>query len=226
MQGHRGHFDQQCYSIFLDKTSFMDIPNFTIEENFCTNVQLHTPVRLLYGGAFYPDIRNPTAMFEILSHLFSRNLFEFFIYTDYRMKDIVGKFAADYTFIHYNKPISEQEFVSEIYASDILISLGNKQSDFLPSKIFKYMATGKPIIHFYFDKMDSCIPYLKKYKRALLLSLQDDKYKNVNTILMFLSRCSSIHINKEEIYSALEENTPEYTAKKIAGFVKKWKTNL
>lgn len=219
MQGHRPHFERECYSEFQEKFSFLDIPSFTADKKFCENIQFHAPVLMLYGGAFYPKLRNPTTMFEVLSALSAQMPFEFFIYTDSRMKETVGKFAAEHAFVHCENLLPEKGFIQKIFGADVLISLGNKQSDFLPSKIFRYMATGKPIIHFYFDETDSCIAYFKKYKRTLLVNLQDTKENNVGKILAFLSQCPSMRLGKEEIISALEVNTPAYTAKKIKEFV-------
>ena len=53
--------------------------------------------------------------------------------------------------------------------SDILLSIGNMDPNLIPSKLFKYMSIGKPIIHLKRGERDSCLPYLARYPLALVL---------------------------------------------------------
>lgn len=101
--------------------------------------------------------------------------------------------------------------------SGILVSIGNKNSDMVPSKIFEYMSTGKKIIHFYNDKEDSCIGYYKKYQNALLVNINEDFETNLNTVNDFVNKKINL-ISINDIEDIFIQNTPKFTVDKIETF--------
>ena len=53
--------------------------------------------------------------------------------------------------------------------ADVLVSLGNACDNQLPSKLFGYFGTGKPVLHLAVSKADPALPYLARYPLALVL---------------------------------------------------------
>ena len=55
----------------------------------------------------------------------------------------------------------------EYAGADILVNIGNAVDNQMPSKIFEYISTGKPIINIYKSKDCPTLKYLEKYPAAL-----------------------------------------------------------
>ena len=53
--------------------------------------------------------------------------------------------------------------------ADVLVSLGNTYDNQMPSKLFGYFATGKPVLHLAVSENDPTLPYLARYPLALVL---------------------------------------------------------
>ena len=57
--------------------------------------------------------------------------------------------------------------------ADVLVSLGNTYDNQMPSKLFGYFATGKPVLHLAVNENDPTLPYLARYPLALVLHRKD-----------------------------------------------------
>ena len=53
--------------------------------------------------------------------------------------------------------------------ADVLVSLGNTYDNQMPSKLFGFFATGKPVLHLAVSENDPTLPYLARYPLALVL---------------------------------------------------------
>lgn len=53
--------------------------------------------------------------------------------------------------------------------ADVLLSIGNTVDNQLPSKLFEYLGTGKPILHLSYSLRDPVVPYLEPYPQALVM---------------------------------------------------------
>lgn len=214
MKTHTKHFLEHNYKKYAEKTVFLDIPNFVRNDVFFENNENAECCKFIYTGAFYPDLRNPKTMMEILDKLYLKEKFEMHVYTGKDMAYMI----KDCEYVKIHNEIPHDDMMKKLYAADIFVSLGNYKSDYLPSKIFTYMSVGKPIIHFY-QNGDSSISYLKKYTRALLINQDDDIEINADRIAAFLGKYSQIPIDRETLYRDLAENTPEFTAKQFATMI-------
>ena len=104
-------------------------------------------INCVYGGRFYPSLRDPEKMLKcfcgiknskIKLHLFSVGC-----------EETVSKFAKVSPNIILHDQVSHKEILNVYEEADILISVGNNSLEFFPSKIFEYIITRKPLIHFY-----------------------------------------------------------------------------
>ena len=75
------------------------------------------------------------------------------------------------------------------------------------------MATGKPIIHFYVQDDDVCIPYYKEYPLVLMIKQDKDLLEeNAKKIELFIENSKNKRVNFDEIEERFVMNMPEYTA--------------
>ena len=66
--------------------------------------------------------------------------------------------------------VSAEQARAAMQKADVLINLGNAIDNQLPSKIFEYFSTGKPVIHIQKIPECPCLPYMERYGNALVLS--------------------------------------------------------
>ena len=104
----------------------------------------------LYAGSFLPGIREPHFMVKAFCRLIEKNphikliMFGNLGYNDFFAE--ITRTYPDNIFVH--NPIPKEELQSIISQSQILINIGNFTEGFIPSKIYDYITTGKPIITF------------------------------------------------------------------------------
>lgn len=216
MASHERHYSSQYFAEFQNKTIYLDIPNFE-PIDVGIDHKLHTPLRLLYCGAFYPRMREPYYMFRLLEEVSKTVPLTLDIYTGNSMRDELEALSRKKDFLRLHKEVSQEELNSIIGSSDILISVGNKNTDFLPSKTLMYMGTSKPIIHFYFDSDDVSLRYFSCYPAVLSIpEKKENEPEIVKQIIAFIARvCNGIPVDQNLLRSCLYRNTPEYSAKQI-----------
>ena len=106
--------------------------------------------------------------------------------------------------------------------SDLLLSISNKltgKDRSLPSKVFEYIATGKPIIHIHGGENDSAIEYLEKYELSCIINPSNNIIENANTLVDFIEKNKRKRLDFDLIKNLFNDNTPEYTADIIKTFI-------
>ena len=91
----------------------------------------------------------------------------------------------------------------------------------MPSKIFEYIAMGKPIINFYFNEEDMCLPILEKYSLAVNINLNKTDDKTVKFIEEFINKNKGVVLSYKEATKELEDYKVENVAKKILKIIEK-----
>lgn len=214
MKSHKKHFESQKFIKYRNKSYYLDIPSFKLQSWY--QYEEKSQLTFLYAGALYKDLRNPEKMIEVFHQFASLKTVEISMYINDAMFDEVKSLCQKQNAFKISRYIPENQLNEEIINTTCLISLGNKESDFLPSKVLSYMGTGKPIIHFYFDKYDVALSYLDRYPNSLCIDLNNPVEVNLNKLNDFVeNRMNSVPMSKEKLLSTFEENTPEYSAYKI-----------
>lgn len=109
--------------------------------------------------------------------------------------------------------VPKSEADAAVRDADILINIGEAQGKQVSSKIFEYMATGKPIIHLSYTKKDAVSDILEKYPLALCL-IQDKTClaQNAQTLTRFIEQHRRNEISYGEVESIYPDACPEMTA--------------
>nr|WP_295305759.1 hypothetical protein [uncultured Blautia sp.] len=218
MVSHKKHYSANQFQMFENKTIFCDIPGLVIKENNSSCFEHIKAIRhrFLYAGKFYPVLRDPTYMINCMcQYLENKPLQDLVIYSstmEKEIKTIITRYGIES--IQYKTPISQDELDKEMLKYDVLISIGNKNSDFLPSKTINYLAYNKKIIHFYSDDADVSIPYLSKSENCLLIKEGSEIGNVINEINSFLEK-DVRYYSVQELNTMYIENTPQYTSDRI-----------
>ena len=213
MESHCNHYLSSDYKKFQGKIEFVDIPLYKeIKMDVCNNSH-----KIVYAGMLNSERRNPDYACSLLSEVLPNYVLEFYGRGD--CDSILDKYRIENGGNVINKGfVNRDEAKQVIDKAEILLSIGNKDSDMTPSKIFEYVATGKKIIHFAYDKRDACIPYLNMYPNGLIINMYEEKIENIYKCKIFFE--SKIILDYNEINNRFMKNSPQYTIDVIKKYIK------
>ena len=138
------------------------------------------------GSLFNITLRDPEYLYRIFTLLDDSIGLTMILYkADQENQELIAKYCQGKKNIHIHYQMPLENSLAVMHKADILINLGNKVSNQTPSKVFDYIATGKPIINLYSLENDTSKRYLKDYPLCL---------------------------NLHELEEALAENTEAFTA--------------
>ena len=204
------------------KNKFTRIEHPLIKKISTSNYSRYEPkkINIAYTGALYRKLRSPLKVLEVFENLITndnRIVVHFYITGD--CDSIILEYSSKYpnNIMYYGK-VKSDVAKSAIVNADILLSIGNTDITQLPSKIFEYISTGNPIIHFYSNKEDPSIEILNRYKNALCVNNNDrDKDIGANLIEMFNKKDTKVDF--DEIENIYKDATPKYTADIIMNLI-------
>ncbi len=188
----RNNFNPYGNLPFIDIT----LPNFKIERNRFENIDKEKTV-LIYTGKFYENIRNPDALISILGIL-DKNKYVVEFYGE----------CCEYLNKHYEKLpecirlmgiVGSEKCKEVLDSADILINVGNTTPNQVPSKVFEYISTGKPILNIINSENDISLYYLNMYPKVY--NFKSGEAVDLNLLQDFLSDTSQISVESlNEIY--------------------------
>lgn len=219
----------QCHEDYYHSSVFKEYQNKILTSNFPllennTSIEYKKKqgsISFVYAGTLYKNLRNPSFTCRVLMTLcsdFKEGLKIVFLGSG-DCDDILKQAE-----IETNKQIcylglQPYEVANKyINNSDVLLSIGNHESQMMPSKIFEYIATGKPIIHFYSYCQDPCISPLLKYGNALLINQQSVSVNEAKKMISdFIKEIK--YIDYPDIITKFIDSTPKYTTDLIQGLM-------
>lgn len=162
------------------------------KENVNGNFLKNNKINCLFTGRFYDGIRNPANLMKLFSEL--NDSINLVLMTDSSLEEI-----KKYTINEYIPSVidfqNRDTVKFNLLNSDILINIGNTTELQVPGKIFEYMSSGKPIIHFSKIINDPSLKYFEKYPCVLIIKeweIENNDY--VNQIEEFCTKYSGYEI--------------------------------
>lgn len=226
MKSHDKFYQQQRYDNIRNKFVTLDIPLISKRTNQIVgkgrdNQKERTALVFLYSGILRKNVRQPEYAIEMLINFSKKQniLVKFYSRGSYEsyLEDMQQEKNSLILRCGY---VEQQALYQAISDADILISIGNSQTDSIPSKLFMYMSTCKPIIHFYNRNDDACLKYLKRYTRVIFCDSRISIEENVNRIA---SEIPTILSKPADNFDSLTEifilNTPEHSAKALLNVI-------
>lgn len=218
-------YSRRAFQNVQHKIGYLDIP--LVSDQIYTDLRAleqtvdrdASKVTFIYGGVLHKEFRDPTPLLQLINQLNREKAFqcECSFYT--KRADLYqycgGITEKELTCFHNNGYVSQEELNQHYAESDFLLSVGNHSTSEIheiPSKIFPYISTGKPIIHLTGGKYDACIPYLSRYSNALLIDPGDKFEDNYQKLKAFISRNKGKIMDIEKIMQDFETNTAAYSA--------------
>lgn len=191
------------------KIGYVDVP-LMVEDTVSHRIALDESgaSTILYAGTLANPDRNPARFIDALSPLGGPG-------------GVRLRFAGDAAGLLEGEErvdelgvLSPDECDAEMGRSTALLSIGNRDPNLVPSKLFKYMSLGKPIIHLRRGGRDSCLPYLERYPLGLVVDDEQEGFEGA--VLEFLASLpgkDGLEIPLRELFPMAY---PDYTVSAIA----------
>ena len=82
----------------------------------------------------------------------------------------------------------------------------------VPSKIFDYISTGKPIINFYYNEKSPTLYYLDNYPLCISIKTSEDPIEVNKKIKDFVDKSIDKTVSFDFVQQQFKECTPSYIA--------------
>ncbi len=214
MDCHKIHYLSKEFERFHSKMKVVNFPY--LEKMDSVSTTSNQQLTMVYAGSLYRKLRNPQFVCDSLLEVMQEINYKVVFMGAGDCHDILDLANQQSKGKLINKGMVPHTLATkEMSAASVLISIGNAQTSMMPSKIYEYMSTGKPILHFYTYEKDPCLPPLREYGNALCIEQGESNIKE--KILKFLREA------KTETFENVREKfimaTPEYSADIIRGVI-------
>ncbi len=181
---------------FFNKITFLDLPLYKPKNVPNNIVRHHFPDNQLvcfFAGALPRNIREP----HYILNLFSKfNNIHFYIAGRGDFSELLNEYKTNHKNIHIIGQI-KQNIITEMYhEADVLVNIGNRLNNMVPSKIFEYMSLGKPIINTVKIDNDPSIPYLSEYGNAMIVDERIDCNQYILQVQEFVKKAQQVNPQK------------------------------
>lgn len=213
---HEVHHNDAKYDIYRDKMVFLDTPLFEpaelpadFEPMFDKN-----KIQWSYMGTMFDGYREPYYMARLVEAIENKFDVQIQFYTRGSCESWLAEKEKKLPGHYAQHGYVDNSLTPLIYAnSDFLINIGVNTTTMISSKIFLYMAYGKPIIHFYYQDDDVCNSYLQKYPGSCLVQMKDELFEeNKNKLCIFINDNLGKKYDSKMVTNLFYENTPRFSA--------------
>ena len=189
---------------------------FNRPDSFKTEIEnTDNRISLVFVGKFYAGYREPDFLCKLMDYL-PQDAYKLTIVgglntSDYKPEIINTYLSNTHSSIYCTGFVLQDNADAYLLESDILVHVGNKQSNIMPSKILDYVSTGKPIVNI--CKTHNCptIPIMEKYPLGLVIF--EDEGLNETVVARIDKFCKNVKGQRtpfETIQRLYYKYTPEY----------------
>ena len=209
MNCNRRKYNSSRYKKFHDKFCYTDFPLILIDDSIENKEKCgdDDSIKLIYSGVLDSVYRSPEYLLKLLCAANNTVPLSIDFYSRGNCEELIKLCPV----ANAKGYVPNADLQRELKRADIMVNIGNKFSEMLPSKLLTYFMSGKPIIHISNQENDSCIEYLKKYPLSLIIYEKDSIDFNVNKLEEFLKSVKGKNVPNSEILNSFIENTPEYS---------------
>lgn len=208
----RAHFERQFSAQLLRKVHFLEHPLLAPHAD-ATPQHTDGPVVVSYTGALIRKVREPDYLLQMLQamHVDVPLQVDFYVMGNdaHKVKNVV----TDTLRITNHGRVAQERARTAMTRSNVLLNLGEVRGKQVSSKVFEYMAAGKPIIHLAFVDNDNVSTILAKYPLALCLVQARGMLRiNAQKCAQFIARHKHSQLGFDEVAAIYPEAIPSTTA--------------
>lgn len=206
MRSAKEHCERYCRRFsWYNNAMYLDVPLFVPQQP----PETVTDNSVLFVGTMDDRVRTPYYFLQAVNHITDMELSVSFAGQNH-CGALQNYISSANVIVNEYGLLSHEQAISLMQKSKVLLNLGNKNPNLVPSKIFEYISLGKPIISTYCCDDDSSLFYLKSYPNVLLL---DERNKDfafaAQQIQDFLLHCPTQPVDMEVLAKRFAENTPQ-----------------
>lgn len=207
---------ERNFKKYTGKFTEIEHPLLVLPERF-SGMQITNKVPIVvYTGTVDIINRNPKWAVTLLAEAAKKNKFEAHFYSFGNGEQVITAAAKHSNCIHEMGRVTTQVAAKARSEADLLLSLGNKNTSQIPSKLFEYIATGKPIIHLAVSNNDPAISLLASYPYALVL-VNDSGDDCTVQLVDFIKKYSGKELDFPTISKLFPEALPSTTCNTLGG---------
>jgi len=210
---------------FSDKMISVEMPgvDYRAQATVTPALGLGSSLRCGFFGSMYREIRDPRAAISLFNEAAKDS--DITVTFAGHLEDLPeAELFPKKSNIRYLGVLKGEDLARNYAETDILINIGNSVDNQMPSKIFEYISTGKPIINIYKSPECPTLKYLTRYPLALNISekdLAEHLQEKAAEVRAFCKASRDRRVPAEKIRETFKENTFEAFAKKIAQTIEK-----
>lgn len=204
---------------FAEKIIRAEMPGIRTDIYKAHNTQLKK-IECYFIGNLYSDIRNPQNTINLFSLL--EDFADLYFVGGYYGEPIEAVSIPKNVFFLGKKEASELDLIYE--RANVLVNIGNSIINQMPSKIFEYISTGKPIVNIYKDENCPTLRYLKQYELSLNIFENDiinHKLDVSNKLRIFLEDNADKIVDINRIKKDFNDNTYKKVAETLTKYIEK-----
>lgn len=181
----------------------------------------HEGLRCTFCGSLYPGLREPNFALALFAALNDPELTLTMAGRGWKSFSAATKAAGQVlgSRLVLPGPLPPAEAAALEQDADVLLNLGNTRDEQMPSKIFAFLGSGKPILHLAASDTDPTLPYLARYPLALVLYAKDGVTPGVTARL---NRWLHEVRGRQLPFAETAQLYPEFTPEKVAEEFLRW----
>lgn len=225
---------QRAKVAFADKLVSVEMPGVSVDHtavpkgtdpigamDHSDQVQVIHSLRAGFFGSMYREIRDPRPVIALFNEVAKDP--EITVTFAGHLEDLPEEeLFPNESNIRYLGVLKGEDLAKNYAETDVLINIGNSVDNQMPSKIFEYISTGKPIINIYKSPECPTLKYLTRYPLALNLPEEDlkaDLPQKAAEVRTFIKANKTNRVPAEKIQKTFEANTFESFAATIAKWI-------
>ena len=205
------------YKKFSDKIFVSPFPTLVKGETLHSDLPVHFDggkTNIVFCGSTHDNYRSPKCFLECMGKILEKDKNIVATFIGPHTSATLDSFAALYPDnIRIFPSINSSLVPSVLDKADFLLNMGNTFKLQVPSKIFEYFATGKPIIHQQLVSDCSCLEYMEKYPLAFCFEESSDF--TAEKLYSFIKNSISKTVSWDEVSAIYADNIPENVAKHL-----------
>lgn len=217
----RKHFETNFDKALLKKITFLEHPLLSQPQESVRRCD-DGIVRLCFTGSLIRNVIEPDYLLKLLRKI-RVNIqvhVDFFVMGNDAHK-VRTETVGDFIHIVNHGRVSKPEAETAVHNADILINIGEVKGKQVSSKIFEYMSTGKPIVHFAYVEDDAVSIILRKYPLAQCLVQSNlDMDENARRIEECIAHNGTKELSFEDVKAIYPEALPETTGALLSALVR------
>lgn len=195
-----------------DKVIGLEFPNLTD----CTkDMSSSSEIVIFYCGILDKDIRDCSYALELFRSLNLNNLK--LLIAGNGQEELIERYKCTYKLnIEHLGVLTAEECKIYRSKSNFLLNIGNSVTNMIPSKIFDYFSSGKPIINVYKNRNCPTLPYFSKYNLSINI-LEDNELleSQSSELAKFIMDNRNVRLPYVSIQQEFNECTPKFVSEQF-----------